>query len=472
MAKILIANRGEIALRALQAAHDLGHQATLFCTPADRETEAYLRAPQVHLTAHSEAAQSYLNLSEIEAALRATGADALYPGYGFLSEKAELAELCERHRITFIGPSSQALQGLAHKGGARSFAQAVGLQTLELKPPPAPRDFPVLLKAAHGGGGRGHLRVDSPADLASGIQQLTQRAQGLFNSTELIYERFLADAHHVEMQIFHDQQGRTHFLGTRDCTFQRHFQKLIEEGPAHSDVWNRLSPHFAAIQDHLNRVRYLGPGTLEFLRAPSGELYFLEINCRIQVEHTVTEELIGVDLVREQIANALTPYYQFAPTHTQGHALQLRLYAEDPAQGFIPSIGKLETLRLPQRPFSRWDMSYRSGQTLSPFYDPLLGKLIVRDRDRTRCIQRACQVLEGFVVAGVQTNASYLLRALRDPTFLANGHTIQWAPRNAETTSPWSEALKQDVIKLARGQAGQVSDQPREGQWKNSHRDW
>lgn len=467
--KMLVVNRGEIASRALFAGKSLGVESVLFCTPSDKETRAFKEASDVYLTTSSEAADSYNSLDEISQAIKSTGATCLYPGYGFLSEKKELAELCEKMNIIFIGPPSAALASLAHKGGARALAKACGLKTLELTPPFTEDQYPLLMKVAHGGGGRGHALVQKASDLKKELDSLSHRSSRLFNSTEIIYERFMPNSKHVELQIFVDKE-KTHFLSTRDCTFQRNFQKLIEEGPADPEVWKTLSNHFSQINDYLMGLNYKGPGTLEFLySSDTKELFFLEINCRIQVEHTVTEELCGVDLVTAQVANALNLKYEFKPHLPHGYAIELRIYAENPKEGFMPSTGLIHFIRLPQLPFCRMDMSYEEGHSISPFYDPLIGKLIVRDQNRELCIERTKKALAELTIFGVHTNQQYLMEILSHPDFVHNKHTVQWLPAVKQEANENEKELLQK-LSLMKSASTKVLGTKKDQSWKNSHR--
>lgn len=467
---MLIVNRGEIASRAIFAGKSLGIQTILFCTPADQDTLAFREAEEVYLCNSSEAGESYNSLDEILKALKESRADSLYAGYGFLSEKAELADLCEKQKVKFIGPSAHALTSLAHKGGARELAKACGLGTLEINAPFKDEQYPILMKVAHGGGGRGHSLVQKPEDFQLAMENLLSKSSRLFQSTEIIYERFLSNAKHVELQIFTDNKGKTHFLGTRDCSFQRNFQKLIEEGPADPKVWSILQPHFPAINDYLLSKKYEGPGTLEFLYlSKTNEIFFLEINCRIQVEHTVTEELCGVDLVYSQIANALKPSYVFSFGESRGHVIELRLYAEDPAQGFVPSTGKIHFLQIPHLPSCRFDMTFGEGQSISAHYDPLIGKVIIRDQTRENCINRLKLALEKLVIMGVQTSQSYLLEVLGHPDFVNQKHSVQWLPAFADKAYEHEAKLKEKILQNY-SNGTQIQMAKMENLWKISHR--
>ena len=468
--KILIVNRGEIASRAIAACKSLGVRSVLFCTPADQETRAFEQADEVYLTTSSEASQSYTNLAEISVALKSTGAAALYAGYGFLSEKAELAQLCESLNIIFIGPPSLSLTSLAHKGGARELARACGLATLEIQPPFKDEHFPLLMKVAHGGGGRGHALVEKPADLARDLAALTEKSSRLFLSTEIIYERFVAYAKHVELQIFADRD-KVHFLGTRDCSVQRNFQKLIEEGPADPSVWQALQPSFVAINSYLKKLNYLGPGTLEFLFLPaSKELFFLEINCRIQVEHTVTEELCQVDLVLAQISNALNDGYRFPVTQSKGHAIELRLYAEQPANGFLPSVGKIQFMQLTSDTTCRFDMSYRQGHSVSNFYDPLIGKLIVHADTREQCLKKFAKLIPQLTILGIHTNLDYLNQVMANPVFVKASHSVQWLPAAKQESKAFFQTFREMLANIPAVQLTVQSKEKKERTWKISHR--
>lgn len=440
-APILVVNRGEIAERAQAVCRRLGLAHVLFCTPSDRSTLAAEKAEQLWMTSESESTASYLNLSVIEKALRETKARALYPGYGFLSESAELAALCERLNVIFIGPSLTALRKLAHKEGARELATQCQIPTLALMPPLTDKDFPVLLKAAHGGGGRGHALVEKAADFKAAEENLRQRSKLLFQSEALLIERYLPKARHVELQIFVLPDGGTVFLGTRDCTVQRNFQKIIEEAPMNSEAEKRIKTFQPALSQFLRSSGYQGPGTLEFLYDPSSQnIFFLEMNCRIQVEHTVTEEIIGCDLVEAQITSALGLPMPTFSTDNEGHALQVRLYAEAPSQQYRPSPGSLALVELPHLPFVRFDMTYGTGHEVSSHYDPLLGKMIVRGQDRSECLDRALQALKDVTIHGVLTNIEQLKAILANSEFRKNLHTTAslpfWMKQQSEPQRP------------------------------------
>jgi len=441
-ASVLIVNRGEIANRAILACQQLGLKSILFCTPADQESVAFDLADQIYQLENSEASKSYLNLDCIQDALKKTKPQYLYPGYGFHSENHLLARLCEDNGVGFVGPHSRVLQTLANKAGARELALQCNLFTLKLETPIPPAAFPVLMKATSGGGGRGHQLVDRPEALAEAQANLQSRAERLFGSAEVLFERYLPEARHVELQIFTDLSGHTHFLGTRDCTIQRNYQKLIEEGPAPSFWADQFENWKTSISHYLRDLGYRGPGTLEFLcDKASGKMYFLELNCRIQVEHTVTEQLSGLDLVRWQLQEFTSPAHRQEPVQLRGHALELRIYAEDVHAGFLPSTGQLGVLQIPHLPQVRWDGTYKEGQAVTPHYDPLIGKLIVSDSDRQSCITRALQAVNQISILGVQTNLHLLRTLLKDPAFLRNDHTT--GTLDALLKTNWSEPPQQ-----------------------------
>jgi acetyl/propionyl-CoA carboxylase alpha subunit len=439
MTRLLVYNRGEIAVRACLAARGLGLHVILFVTPDECASPAARVSDELYVAHGVEPARAYLDLALLGRAIAETRASHVYPGYGFLSEAPELARSVREAGAVFIGPNEEVLALMAHKERAQSFAVAAGLPHLgvplwlEGDDPrlPAGTAFPLLLKAAAGGGGRGNLVVNAASELAARHAELRARALQLFACGDLLAERYLARARHVELQVFGTRQ-RVVVLGTRDCSAQRRHQKLVEEGPASPVAEQALAPHLPRICRALHDLGYRGAGTLEFLfDAERGELHFMEMNTRIQVEHTVTELLIGVDLVALQLREAceLEPEPEVAPLSPRGHAIELRLCAEDARNGFLPDTGLVHCLELPRLPFVRWDAGVAQGGHVSPHFDSMIAKLIVWGRSREEALGRAALALDHTHVHGVTTNLDFLRALVSHRDFVADEHDTGWVER-------------------------------------------
>ena len=429
MPKVLICNRGEIALRALQAAENLGWHAVLFTTRADQQTLAFRKASAHFICPDSHPQKSYLNLEMIEKALEETRCDFLYPGFGFLSENPLLARLCEERGVKFIGPRSDILEKMSNKSQAELFAKTCGIKTLKIASADQIKDFPILLKAARGGGGRGNVIVNDQASLSSSLLQLQKRSQELFSDSQVLIERYLPQGRHVEMQIFGVGKKSVEWLGTRDCSVQRRFQKVVEEGEVPSRIHQAMSSIWPAIKAELEKMDYRGAGTLEFLwDEKKGDVYFLEMNCRIQVEHTVTELLIKENLVQRQLevaSEVLTPG-SLSAKKSQGHALQVRIYAEDCDQGFLPQVGPLIHAGFAELPHCRWDLGLENGDEVSEFYDPMIAKLVTWGETREAAVSSAVKALQLTVLHGVRTNVDFLIEILTHPDFVRDQISITW----------------------------------------------
>ena len=424
---ILIANRGEIALRILRTCRDMGIAAVGVYTEADRD------AAHARNFGALAPIPSYLDVNAVVAAARRTGAQAIHPGYGFLSENADFAEACERAGIVFIGPPVAAIRAMGSKRAARELALAAGVPVV-----PGSVDatveaaraigFPVLIKASAGGGGRGMRIVRADEEFAEAVVTARSEAQRAFGDGTLLLEKFIEGARHVEFQIFGDVHGTLIHLYERDCTTQRRYQKVLEESPSPAlDVRTRKRMAAAALT--IGRaMQYTNAGTVEFLLAPNGEFYFLEVNTRIQVEHPVTEMVTGLDLVRLQIEIAEGKPLP-SSVSTRGHAIEARLYAEDPTNDFLPSSGTLHVWRPPTG--VRVDSGVTQGQQVGIEYDPLLAKLIAHAGDREGAVRKLTLALRELFVAGVATNRDYLLQKLGAQTdapllpFLA-GAVMHW----------------------------------------------
>lgn len=487
--KLLVFNRGEIALRACQAARGLGVRSVLFVTPPERTSVATRWADELFEGPHAEAARSFDDLALVQRAIRETGATHVYPGYGFSSEKAALATAVAAAGAHFVGPSPDVIELLGDKLRACTFAERAGLALLSLpdlaSSPGVAADYPILLKARAGGGGRGNLRVDDPAAYASAREQLGARAQQLFGDSRLLAERFVERARHIELQFFGFGEQGVALLGTRDCSLQRNHQKVIEEGPAPAHVRAVVDEAAPGIRAALSALRYRGAGTLELLWDPArAQLYFLEVNARIQVEHPVTELLIGQDLVTWQLREALglcgddpvaalegVPAAQAGRAGLAGHAIEARLYAEDPSAGFLPAVGQLTRLELPRLPFCRWDAGVTQGDTLTAHYDPMIAKLIVSGATRAEAFARLRLALDHTHVQGVRTNLAFLRALASDERVLADEHDTGFIERERPgmgAPAEPDEALLRDADALLALLEAPVADSA-PSTWRRGH---
>jgi acetyl-CoA carboxylase, biotin carboxylase subunit len=431
--RILIANRGEIAARIIRTCRRLGIETVLAVSEADRLSVPAALADRAICIGPSRASESYLNAAAIVQAALGTQADAVHPGYGFLSERPVLAQLCEAHGIVFIGPTAAQIEAVADKVRARGEAQRAGVPiapgatvaSVE-QAMTAAREIgaPLLVKAVGGGGGRGMKRVDRLEDLPAALELAAAEAQAAFGDARVFLERFVPRARHVEVQILGDGLGAAVQLGERDCSVQRRYQKLLEESPAPGLSEDcRRGLHEAAVR-FARGLRYRGAGTVEFLvDQPRDAFYFLEMNARIQVEHPVTEAVTGLDLVAEQIAIASGAGLSFdqSAVRIQGCAIECRINAEDPAKDFAPSPGVAREAIWPGGTGIRVDTHIASGSSIPPFYDSLLGKIIAHGPDRASALQRLRLAISAVRIVGVQTNLFFHARMLADPEFQAGG---------------------------------------------------
>jgi acetyl-CoA carboxylase biotin carboxylase subunit len=427
--KILIANRGEIALRVIRACRELGVPTVAVHSTADADALHTRFADESVCIGPPPARDSYLNIPAIISVAEITGADGIHPGYGFLAENAEFAEVCERCGVRFIGPRPELMRLMGDKVRARAAMGAAGVPILpgtgvlateaEAVREAARIGYPVIIKAAAGGGGRGMKVVTGPAQL--GAQLATARAEALagFGNPDVFLERYVTRPRHVELQVLADGAGHVACLGERECSIQRRHQKLVEEAPSVALSEERRQDLMARAQTALRDIGYTNVGTLEFLLDEDGSLYFMEMNTRIQVEHTVTEMVTGVDLVREQILLAAgAPLRLPADVRPRGHAIECRVNAEDPVT-FAPSPGRITALNLPGGFGVRVDTHIYEGYRVPPHYDSLLAKLIVHAEDRSAAIRRLTRALGEFVVEGIKTNLDFHRRLVRHPDFAA-----------------------------------------------------
>jgi acetyl-CoA carboxylase, biotin carboxylase subunit len=429
--KILIANRGEIALRVIWACKELGIQTVAVYSEADAQGLHVRFADQAVCIGPPRNIDSYLNIPAIISAAEITGADAIHPGYGFLSESAYLAEICEACNIRFIGPGPQAIRMMGDKSRARKTMQKAGVPVIpgspgvledEDKAAKCAKDigFPVILKASAGGGGRGMRVVRSAPELAPAFRAAQAEAQGAFGVPDVYLERYVEKPRHIEIQVMADTKGNVVHLGERECSIQRRHQKIIEEAPS-SFVTEKLRRRMGETAVEAARaVQYVNAGTIEFLVDAGGSYYFMEMNTRIQVEHGVTELVTGRDLVKEQILVAAGERLSFAQKDIvwSGHALECRINAEDP-DTFVPSPGTIRHLHLPGGPGVRVDTYAHDGCEVSPYYDSLVAKLMTHGRDRAEAVARMRRALDVVVMEGIKTNVPLHRRIMDDPDFVA-----------------------------------------------------
>ncbi len=442
--KVLIANRGEIALRVIRACRELGVQTVAVYSEADRESLHVRFADDDVCIGPPAGRDSYLNIPRIIAAAEITGADAIHPGYGFLAENAEFAETCAASNIAFIGPTPEQIRTMGDKATARRTAVAAGVPVVPGTPGPVEdpdealafavqSGFPVIIKAAAGGGGKG-MRVARDADeFMRNFTLARQEALSAFGNGDVYVERFLLKPRHVEFQVLGDTHGNLIHVGERDCSVQRRHQKLIEEAPCPvmtPELRQRMGD--AAVKA-AKAINYVGAGTIEMLLDEDGTFFFMEMNTRIQVEHPVTEQLYGVDLVKEQIRVASGEPLSFTVLPPmRGHVIEVRINAEDPQRNFQPSPGLIEVFHPPGGPGIRVDTHAYAGYRVPPYYDSMIGKLIVTAETRQAAINRMKWALDQFVVQGPTTTIAFAGKIMNDPDFVAGAVDTKWLERNFE----------------------------------------
>jgi acetyl-CoA carboxylase biotin carboxylase subunit len=446
--KVLIANRGEIALRVIRACRELGVETVAVYSEADRESLHVRFADDDVCIGPPPSRLSYLKIPGLIAAAEITGADAIHPGYGFLAESAEFAEACRNSNIVFIGPTPEQIRLMGDKAAARKLAQELKIPVVPGSPGPVadPEEavglareigFPVIIKAAAGGGGKG-MRVAADAEsFAQAFQLARNEALAAFGNPEVYLEKYLERPRHIEIQIMGDQHGKVMHLCERDCSVQRRHQKLIEESPSPAlDQPHRDSVGGAAVRA-ASHIGYVGAGTIEFLLDEDGCFYFMEMNTRIQVEHPVTEMVTSFDLVKEQIRVAAgEPLgFTFYGNRLRGHAIECRVNAEDPARGFQPCPGTITAYHPPGGPGVRVDTHIYDGYTVPPYYDSLLAKVIVHGNSRAEALTRMSQALDSFIVEGVTTTIPFLKRVVRHPDFQAGRVDTKFLTRVPELLS-------------------------------------
>ena len=433
MKKILIANRGEIACRISRTARRLGIACAGVYSDADRDSLHVRSVDEAVWIGAAPSSESYLRIDKILGAAKRVGADAIHPGYGFLAENAEFAEACAAALITFIGPRPGTIRQMGSKPSGRAIASSCGVPVVpgyqgdDLAAGAEALGYPLMIKASAGGGGRGMRLVEDPAHFAAAVESAEREARAAFGDGTLILERAVASAHHVEVQIFGDTHGRIVHLFERDCSMQRRHQKFIEESPSPAITNATRARLFESAVAIGRAVGYVNAGTVEFLVAPNGEFYFMEVNTRIQVEHPVTELVTGLDLIEMQIRIAEGRSLDEFPlvTEPMGHSIEVRVCAEDPLNGFAPSIGRIAACELSA---DRVDTGVEAGSIVTPYYDSMLAKLVVHRATRDEAIARMLECLKQSRILGVATNADYLRQVIASEEFRQGRATTAHLP--------------------------------------------
>ena len=433
--KILIANRGEIALRVVRACRELGLPSVVVFSEADRESLAVRLADEAVCIGKGPATESYLKIERIIAAAELTRASAIHPGYGFLSENAHFAEVCAECNLIFIGPHARSIRTLGNKSAARTAMLAAGVSVIpgsdgvlhdaqEALRWASRLGYPVLLKAVSGGGGKGMRIVHNEAEMVSSFNMASQEAERAFSDGLLYLEKFQINPRHVEFQLMADRHGNVIHLGDRDCSLQRHHQKLVEETPCTALTAELREKMGETAISAAKAVDYVGAGTVEFLLSADGNYYFMEMNTRLQVEHPVTEMVTGADLVREQIRIALGDKLSWRQKdiRLRGHAIEVRINAEDPRRNFAPCPGKVTHYLPPGGPGVRVDSHLYSGYVIPPYYDSMLGKIIVHGANREQAIARSKNALRELQVEGVSTSRDFAMKLLALPQFISGDY--------------------------------------------------
>ena len=443
--KVLIANRGEIAVRIIRACREMGIETVAVYSEADREALHTKLADEAVCIGPAASSESYLSMDRIISATIVTGADAIHPGFGFLSENSRFAELCEQCNITFIGPDSEVIAKLGNKQEARNTMAAAGVPVIPGSTEPIFNartgaaiaeeiGYPVIVKAALGGGGKGMRIADSPEEFERSFQTAQKETQSAFGDNTMYIEHFVQHPRHIEFQILADQYGNVVHLGERDCSIQRNHQKMIEESPSialSDELRERMGE--AAVKA-AKAAGYQNAGTIEFLLEKNGNFYFMEMNTRIQVEHPVTEWVTGIDLIKEQIRIASGRKLAFTQEdiHLNGHAIECRINAENPGKGFRPSPGTITDMYLPGGKGIRIDSAIYSGYTIPPYYDSMVAKLIVWAKNRGEAIRKMQSALGEVIIEGIDTNVDYQYEILGRPDYLSGDIDIEFIAENEE----------------------------------------
>ena len=439
--KILVANRGEIALRVICACKELGISTVAVYSEADRNSLHVRFADEAVCIGPPRSSESYLNIPQVISAAEITNVDAIHPGYGFLSENANFAKVCEASEITFIGPRPEIIELMGEKDRARREVKAAGLPTIpgsdgvvegeeQLAKEAERIGYPLILKASAGGGGRGMRVVRKQEELLGAYQTARSEAQQAFGTPDVYMEKFLEFPRHIEFQVLGDQHGKVIHLGERECSVQRRHQKLLEESPSPVMDPKRRKELGAMVVKALEAIGYTNAGTVEFLMDQDGSLYFIEMNTRIQVEHPVTELVTGVDLIKAQVRIAAGEKMEDATggVISSGHAIECRINAEDP-DTFVPSAGRITTFQAPGGTGVRVDSAAYADAVIPPFYDSMIAKLIVKGRDRTEAIGRMKRALEMFVIEGIKTSIPLHRRIVADSRFVSGNYNTHFIDR-------------------------------------------
>jgi 3-methylcrotonyl-CoA carboxylase alpha subunit len=461
--KILVANRGEIACRVVQTARRLGIRTVAVHSEADANARHVRLADEAVHIGPAAARESYLDAGRILEAARATGAQAIHPGYGFLAENEDFAERCAEAGIVFIGPPPSAIRAMGSKSAAKALMERAevpltpGYHGDDQDPAFLAREarrigYPVLVKASAGGGGKGMRRVDRAEDFDAALASCKREALQAFGDDRVLLERYVLRPRHVEIQVFGDAHGNCVHLFERDCSVQRRHQKVIEEAPAPGMTPERRAAMGAAAVEAARAVGYVGAGTVEFILDPAGNFFFMEMNTRLQVEHPVTEMITGLDLVEWQLRVAAGEPLPLRQEQLQidGHAIEARIYAEDPEKGFLPSTGRLLHLAAPETSYHvRIDAGVEEGDEITPYYDPMIAKLVVWDRTRERALARIRAALAQLRIVGVANNVEFLARVVASPAFTAADLDTALIERESEFLFPARRETPEEVWLLA-----------------------
>ncbi|MBA3872684.1 MAG: acetyl-CoA carboxylase biotin carboxylase subunit [Anaerolineae bacterium] len=459
--KCLIANRGEIAVRIIRACRELGIASVAVYSEADANARHVQLADEAYLLGAASPAESYLNAQKLIEAAKATGCDCVHPGYGFVSENADFAAAVVAAGLTWVGPSADAMRAMGSKTAARALMQQAGVPVVPgfqsenaddaaFIKAAADIGYPVLVKASGGGGGKGMRIVTQPDDLIDSLTSARREAGNAFGDSRVFLERYIEAAHHVEIQVLADSHGNTVHLFERECSSQRRHQKIIEESPSpllDDAMRNKMG---AAAVAAAQAVGYVNAGTVEFIVTAQSDFYFLEMNTRLQVEHPVTEMVTGLDIVKLQfqVAAGETLPFKQADLSQRGHAIECRLYAEDPANNFLPAVGTLVRFIPPDGPGIRVDSGVQSGDAIGIHYDPMIAKIIVHDVDRTAAIQRMQNALAQTVALGTITNRTFLMALLAHPTFAAGEVDTHFVDAHLDELLPQADPLP-DIALIA-----------------------
>ena len=433
MHSVLVANRGEIAVRVIRGVQEMGMRAIAVYSELDRDALHVQRADEAWHIGAAPAAESYLNIDAILGVAAEANADAIHPGYGFLAENAEFAQRVTEAGLIWVGPGPEAIASMGDKIASRAVSEAAGVagvpgttETLSdietVREVAAEYGYPLAIKASHGGGGKGLRVVRSEAELDEAFEAARREADAYFANPDVYIEKYLERSHHIEAQIIFDTHGNGVFLGERDCSMQRRHQKLIEESPAPTMNDKQRKALGKAALSIAKAADYVNAGTVEFLLDQDGEIFFLEMNTRLQVEHTVTEMVTGIDLVREQLRVAMGEPLSFSNVEPRGHAIEFRINAEDPGTGFLPSPGQIIDYREPGGFGVRVDSGYGAGTGVSQYYDNLISKLVVWGRDRTEALTRAGRAIAEYEITGVATTLPFHALAVDSEAFIAGTH--------------------------------------------------